>query len=83
NFQKMIRQHWSIENNCHWVLDVIFREDANQTRKNNAPKNFGTLLRIVLNILKQDTSLKGSLAKKRRHAALDVVYREVLLFSRA
>ncbi len=83
NFQKMIRQHWSIENNCHWVLDVIFREDANQTRKDNAPKNFGTLLRIVLNILKQDTSLKGSLAKKRRHAALDVTYREVLLFSRA
>ena len=83
DFQKIIRQHWSIENNCHWVLDVVFREDANQTRKGNAPKNFGTLLRIVLNILKQDKSLKGSLAKKRRHAALDVAYREALLFSRA
>jgi len=74
DFQKIIRQHWSIENNCHWVLDVVFREDANQTRKGNAPKNFGTLLRIVLNILKQE---------KRRHATLDVAYREALLFSRA
>ena len=82
-FQKIIRKHWSIENNCHWVLDVVFREDANQTRKGNAPKNFGTLLRIVLNILKQDTILTGSLAKKRRHAAHDIDYREALLFSRA
>lgn len=83
DFQRIIRKHWSIENNCHWVLDVVFREDANQTRKANAPKNFGTLLRIVLNILKQDTRLKGSLAKKRRHAAHDIDYREALLFSRA
>lgn len=83
DFQRIIRKHWSIENNCHWVLDVVFREDANQTRKGNAPKNFGTLLRIALNILKQDTRLTGSLAKKRRHAAHDVTYREALLFSRA
>ena len=82
-FQKIIRKHWSIENNCHWVLDVVFREDSNQTRKGNAPKNFGTLLRIVLNILKQDTRVTGSLAKKRRHAAHDIDYREALLFSRA
>ena len=64
-------------------LDVIFRENANQTRKSNEPKNFGTLLRIVLNILKQDTSPKGSLAKKRRHAAHDGACCEALLFSRA
>lgn len=78
-FYRIIRRHWSIENQCHWVLDVVFREDANRTRKANAPKNFGTLLRIVLNILKSDTSLKGSLAKKRRHAAHDISYRELIL----
>ena len=82
-FQKIIRRHWSIENNCHWVLDVVFKEDANQTRKGNAPKNFGILLRIVLNMLKADTRIKGSLPKKRRHAAFDTNYREALLFSRA
>ncbi len=78
-FHDIIRRHWSIENQCHWVLDVVFREDANRTRKANAPKNFGSLLRIALNILKLDTSLKGSLPKKRRHAAHDFEYRERLL----
>jgi hypothetical protein len=24
-FQSYIRQHWSIENSCHWVLDNTFR----------------------------------------------------------
>lgn len=80
---RIIRSHWSIENQCHWVLDVIFGEDANRTRKANAPKNLGTLLRIVLNLLKQDDRLTGSLAKKRRHAAHDPAYRESLIFSRA
>jgi predicted transposase YbfD/YdcC len=78
-FQEIIRSHWSIENQCHWVLDVVFGEDHNRIRKNNAPKNFATLLRIVLNILKLDDTLKGSLAKKRRHALLDTTYREKLL----
>ena len=39
-FEEIIRKHWSIENQCHWVLDVTFREDANRTRRKNAPKNF-------------------------------------------
>ncbi len=30
-FQSHIRQHWSIENSCHRVLDTAFREDHNQT----------------------------------------------------
>lgn len=80
---RIIRTHWSIENECHWVLDVIMREDGNRTRKAHAPKNLGTLLRIVLNLLNHDQRVKGSLAKKRRHAAHDLAYREALLFSRA
>jgi len=80
-FEGIVRKHWSIENQCHWVLDVTFREDANRTRKNNAPKNFSTLLRMVLNILKTDQSRKGSLPFKRREAALDLNYRESILFS--
>ncbi len=78
-FEHLIRSHWSIENQCHWVLDVVFREDHNRIRRGNAPKNFSTLLRIVLNLLKTEETLKGSLAKKRRHALLDTNYREKLL----
>ena len=75
---KKIRLHWSIENQCHWVLDVVFREDHNQT-SGAAAKNFGSLRRIALNILKSDTIIKGSLPKKRRHACLNQDYREKLL----
>ena len=50
-FQCHIRQHWSIENSCHWVLDTAFREDHNQTYIGHAAKNLGALRRIVLNLL--------------------------------
>lgn len=78
-YQKAIRQHWSIENNCHWVLDTCFKEDHNQTCKANAAKNLGTVRRIVLNILKEDPGIKGSLPAKRRRALMNRTYRERLL----
>jgi predicted transposase YbfD/YdcC len=65
-----IRSHWSIENSLHWVLDVVFREDASRIRKDNSSQNIGVLRKIALNILKQDPS-KGSLKSKRYSAALD------------
>lgn len=79
DFGQLIRRHWSIENQCHWILDVVFGEDHNRIRRKNAPKNFATLLRVVLNILKADETVRGSLPKKRRHALLDIAYRENLL----
>ena len=78
-FQKAIRQHWSIENQCHWVLDTCFREDHNQTSTAHAAKNLGTVRRIVLNILKEDPGQKGSLPSKRRRALMNRTYRERLL----
>ena len=27
-FASAVRKHWGIENNLHWHLDVMFREDA-------------------------------------------------------
>ncbi|MEY3554685.1 MAG: hypothetical protein RLZZ580_738, partial [Cyanobacteriota bacterium] len=29
-FAKIIRGHWKIENQLHWVKDVIFEEDKSQ-----------------------------------------------------
>lgn len=37
-----IKQHWSIENNLHWQLDVTFREDCSK-KVQNAARNFSTV----------------------------------------
>lgn len=50
------RSHWSIENQLHWVLDVIFEEDANRARKDNAPENFAMLRKLALNIVRAHPS---------------------------
>ena len=38
-FADSVRKHWSIENQLHWCLDVVFREDASRARKDNSPLN--------------------------------------------
>lgn len=68
------RRHWSIENSMHWVLDVVFNEDASRIRKGNGAHNFAILRRIALNLLKQEDSLKLGIANKRLVAAADNDY---------
>ena len=43
------RQHWEVENNLHWMLDIAFNEDACQTKEEHAAENLSTLRRIALN----------------------------------
>jgi predicted transposase YbfD/YdcC len=31
-----VRAHWGVENSLHWVLDIAFREDESQIRKDNS-----------------------------------------------
>jgi len=47
-FGRIIRGHWSIENQLHWSLDVQFGEDASQIRKDRAPENMNILRKIAL-----------------------------------
>jgi len=65
---KAIRGHWSIENQLHWMLDVVFAQDASRIRKGNGPEISSMLRQLALVILKQDTQLKGSLIGKRKSA---------------
>jgi len=65
-----VRAHWGIENNCHWVLDVVFGEDASRTRLRNADDNLALLRKIALNLLRQHPA-NASLKNKRYRAALD------------
>ena len=76
-----VRSHWAIENQLHWVLDVTMREDASTVRKDNAPENLSLLKKIILNILRTDTSgrKKTSLRLRRKRAAWDDGLRAQLL----
>lgn len=47
----LTRQHWSVENGLHWILDVVQGEDQARARKDNAPANVALVNRIVRNIL--------------------------------
>jgi predicted transposase YbfD/YdcC len=69
-----IRGHWSIENQCHWILDVAFREDDSRIRTDHGPENFGLLRKIALNLLKQEKGCKMGIAAKRKISAWDQDY---------
>jgi predicted transposase YbfD/YdcC len=62
------RGHWSVENNLHWVLDVVFGEDASRIRTERAAENFGMLRRLALSLLgAAPPPKKGMSIKRRRH----------------
>lgn len=66
----LVRTHWGIENSVHWVLDVVFHEDASRIRMGNAPQNLAVGRHIALNRVRHEPS-KGSIKTKRFRAALD------------
>jgi predicted transposase YbfD/YdcC len=68
-----VRSHWAVENQLHWVLDVNFGEDASMVRKDNAPQNLSMLRKIVLTLIRNDTTdtATASLRQKRKRAAWD------------
>lgn len=74
-----IRNHWSVENKLHWMLDVNFEEDLSRRRKGNSAKNFNIIAKIALSLIEQEESKGNSKFSKRYKAALDVKFREKLL----
>lgn len=78
---KVIRQHWSIENQLHWVLDVTFSEDASRIRKQHGPQTAAMLRRLAVSILSADTSTKDNIRGKRYRACLSTDTLEQILLS--
>jgi len=78
-FSREIQAHWQIENSCHWVLDVVFDEDASRVRRDHGAQNMALLRRMSLNIIKQDTATKGSIKLKRKRAGWNNDYMQHLL----
>ena len=65
-FARAARGHWSVENACHWSLDVTFREDDSRVRERVLGSNITWLYRFTLSILKQHPDRRMSLIMKRR-----------------
>jgi predicted transposase YbfD/YdcC len=65
---QIVRKHWSIENDLHWVLDVALNEDHSRVRKDQAPENFAVLRHMALNLLKQEKTAKGGIHAKQLQA---------------
>lgn len=74
-----VRSHWAIENKLHWQLDVSFGEDKSRKRDRNAAENYSVILRMALNIIKNEKSTKRGVKGKRLKAGWDNEYLMKLL----
>jgi len=80
-FGNAVRAHWGVENQLHWTLDVIFREDESRIRRDHAPANFNTLRQFSLNLLKRSVP-SMSVRQKKYKAGWDDDFRAKILFER-
>lgn len=76
---RVVRAHWSVENQLHWSLDVAFGEDASRKRKGNQAQNFATLRRIALNVVKTYKGDNRSIRRRRKMASYEFTYLQKIL----
>ena len=77
-FARAVRGHWSIENVCHWVLDMTFREDESRIRERHLRENFAWLNRFALSLLKQHPGRQSLVMKRRSCGWSDAFLMEVI-----
>ncbi len=76
-----IRQHWSIENGLHWVLDVVFREDEMRVRNRVLAQNLAALNRLAVSLIRADKkNAKAGIRARRKKAGWDTAHLEYSLF---
>lgn len=78
-FAHACRSHWLIENQLHWVLDVSMNEDNSQIYRENAAANLASIRHMSLNMLRQDTSRKLSVPRKKRALMMDPSYLDAVI----
>ena len=62
-FAYSVRKHWSVENQLHWCLDVIYGEDRAKNRRDNSPLNMNVLRKMALSLVTE--AQYGRLSKKK------------------
>lgn len=71
---RAVRGRWAVENQLHWVLDVVFGEDQSRARTGHAVASLGLLRRLALNLLRRDKTCKPGAKGKQLSAALKPSY---------
>jgi predicted transposase YbfD/YdcC len=73
-FAQAVRGHWGIENQLHWLLDVVFREDQARSTLGYSGENLAVIRHLARNLLTQEKSAKGGIRAKRLKAGWDDHY---------
>jgi predicted transposase YbfD/YdcC len=66
---RYIRSHWCIENDLHWFLDVVFKEDARVIWDRNFATNESIVRRLALSAIKKVQALAAAKLNKKHVAA--------------
>jgi predicted transposase YbfD/YdcC len=77
-FARAVRGHWSVENSCHWALDMTSREDESRIREGQLRENFAWLNRFALSLLKQHPGRQSVVMKRRSCGWSDAFLMEVI-----
>ena len=77
-FGRCIRRHWSIENQLHWFLDVVFNEDRQRLRQGNAPENMAILRKLALQTLLKNKGKKSMKTFRKKIAWNELLLKNVL-----
>tara|TARA_B100001079_G_C16359375_1_gene492141 strand:+ start:104 stop:1216 length:1113 start_codon:yes stop_codon:yes gene_type:complete len=78
---RYVREHWSIENEYHWQLDVHLNDDKDKKYDDVAAENFARTKRLLLNLVKakQPEGKKRSVRSRLKRVAWDLDYLLALL----
>ena len=78
-FNQSVRDHWSIENELHWSLDVVMKEDGQKNYAGNSAENLNMMRKLALGLLANEKGEKMSKNLKMKKALLEPYYREKVL----
>lgn len=72
------RRHWTIENNLHYPLDVLFEEDASRIHSGSSPVAMALLRKLIINFIRSFphyASIKSARQRftTRPFSALDLI----------
>jgi predicted transposase YbfD/YdcC len=65
-FGRAVRAHWGVENNLHWVLDVVFHDDLSRLRTANGPENMAVVKHMAMNLMRATTPTASLKVRRKK-----------------